>query len=196
MRRAAIEAGTWESTMVPADEAREHIKRLQAAGYTIKFIAHLARVDEQSVSRARSGKHGMVMLETKERVCAVPVRSLWTLWHTEDHPHRMPTGPVTRRIRSLIADGWTYSEVGDALGWTRSLPSRYANNPPKWTMSTLTRRVDEVYRSPEFAVPVRAPRADIIRNKWPRPFDWGNIDDPQAAQGAHNRAYARFQELC
>lgn len=191
MRRAAIESGTWESVMVPSDRARAHVRGLLDEGYSIRFIAELARVDEQSVSRLASGEHKMVMVETEDRVCGVPVLSLWTLWKTESRPHRMPSEPIARRIRALAADGWTYPEIGKPLGWTRALVGRYATTPPEWSMSTLTRRVDEVYRSPEFSIPVRKARADVERKKWPRPLDWDDIDNPQASQRANSRASRR-----
>lgn len=196
MRRAAIEAGTWETTLVPADRARAHVKRLRDEGYAIRFIAYLARVDEQSVSRALSGKHGVVTVETEERICGVPVRSLWTLWHTEDYPHRMPSGPIVRRLRALAADGWTYAEIGEPLNWSRSQIWRYVSRPPEWSMSTLTRRVDEMYHSPAFSVPVRQASAEIARHKWPRPLDWDDIDNVRASQEAHRRAAYRYVKLC
>ena len=192
MRRAAIEAGTWESVYVPVERARDHVAALQSAGYGHRLIAHIAGVDETTVSRIGSGYYSRVMIDTEERICAVPLQSLWTLWRTVDYIHRMPSGPVVRRLRALAADGWTYEEVGEPLNWSRSQVWKYVSRPPKWTLSSTTRMIDEVYRSPRFLVPVREAPRPIADKAWPRPFDWDDIDDPADSKNARSRSTRRL----
>lgn len=178
--------------MVPVDKALDHVRKLGEAGYSYGLIAHLSGVDETTVERIGGGRYTQVMVDTEERIIRVPAASLWTLWHTVDLPHRMPSGPVVRRLRALVADGWTYTEIGDAVGWTRSLVWRYVSRPPERTTSTTARHIDEVYRSTMFAVPARRARPEVIAKRWPRPLDWDDIDDlGRSTRDAYRRSERR-----
>lgn len=198
MRRAAIEAGTWESVMVPVDRVRGHVDRLHDEGYSYALIARLAGVNVTTVEDIGSGQSTQVMLDIEERVCGVRGGLLWELWKTLDYEHRLPSEPLVRRLRALSADGWTYSEIADALGWARSLVGRYLNTPPATVTSRTMRRVDAVYRSDQFQTPVRRAPKTIAAKGWPRPLDWDEIDDPDNEISARRRAAHRLRtkELC
>lgn len=197
MRREAIEAGKWETIYVPAGPTLDHLQALKDAGYGSRLIAHLSGVSSSTIWRI-GDQRNRVAIDTEERILAVPVTSLWTLWRTVDYSHRMPAGPVVRRLRALAADGWTHDEISEAIGWHRSLVGRYLTRPPAWTLSETTRMVDRVYRSDRFLVPIReAPKATVLKG-WPRPLEWDDIDDESSQQFARRRSMRRAREagLC
>lgn len=199
MRRRAVANGTWESIFVPIDKTLERINDLISIGYGVPLISCLSNVSERTINRARNGSYRLISSITEERILAVQPISLWELWKTTEWVHRMPSGPVVRRLRALATDGWSYPMLGELLGWNNTQVSRYVNRPTKYVLSSTTRHVDALYQSNIVAIPVREPRIDIIKKCWPLPFEWDNIDDPteepKAVRRARNRVKAILGEL-
>lgn len=197
MRRRAVASGRWESVRVPMNDSLDHIQTLRDIGYSIGLIAHLAGVEERTIGRMLRAESAQIELETEERLLAVPTISLWELWKTTKHSHRMPSEPASRRIRALASDGWIYSQIGEKLGWETTQVARLALRPSRLVLSGTTRAIDVVFRDPEFAIPTNRVRRDILMRKWPTAFEWDNIDtpNPEDVRLANKRAARRVERI-
>lgn len=197
MRKRAIASGRWESVRVPMDASLDHIQTLRDMGYSINLIAHLAGVEERTIGRMLRAENAQIELETEERLLSVPIVSLWDLWKTTKHSHRMPSEPATRRLRALASDGWIYSQVGEKLGWETTQVARLALRPSRLVLSGTTRAIDKVFRDPEFAIPTNRARRVILMRKWPTAFEWDDIDtqDLNAEKIAVRRATRRTHRI-
>lgn len=195
MRKRAIASGQWESIRVPMDSTIEHVNKLRALGYSRILIAHLADVEQRTVGRITRGENEQIEFETQERILSVPEISLWELWKTTEHGHRMPSGPAVRRLRALATEGWMYKTIGEKLGWDTTQVARLALRPSKTVFSGTTRAIDRVFRDPDFLMPAQQARMDILAHKWPKSLEWDNIDDPDNEIAANNRARMRVKKM-
>lgn len=179
------------------NDSLDHIQTLRDIGYSIGLIAHLAGVEERTIGRMLRAESAQIELETEERLLAVPTISLWELWKTTKHSHRMPSEPASRRIRALASDGWIYSQIGEKLGWETTQVARLALRPSRLVLSGTTRAIDVVFRDPEFAIPTNRVRRDILMRKWPTAFEWDNIDtpNPEDVRLANKRAARRVERI-
>ncbi|MDD2326598.1 MAG: hypothetical protein PHW63_11510 [Alphaproteobacteria bacterium] len=179
------------------DASLDHIETLRDMGYSIGLIAHLAGIEERTVGRMLRAENAQIELETEERLLAVPTITLWELWKTTKHSHRMPSEPASRRIRALASDGWIYSQIGEKLGWETTQVARLAVRPSALVLSGTTRAIDAVFRDPEFAIPTNRVRRDILMRKWPTAFEWDNIDtpNPEDVRLANKRAARRVERI-
>jgi transcriptional regulator with XRE-family HTH domain len=193
-RRLAIQRGQWHP-MTGAAPAREHVRRLLAAGMTASGIAATAGVSPGSLHHLLHGGQGRppartVRRETARRLLAVrpPGAALPAAHATLD-----ATG-TRRRIQALAACGWTQSRLARELGWDPSALSAMMRGQRGWSrvrVSTAAAVRDMYERLWDVPPPratrreasdARSARARAAERGWPPPAAWDDdaIDDPAA----------------
>lgn len=100
----------------------------------------------------------------------------------------VPALGAQRRIRALMALGWTSTDIADAAGWTnRNQVLRILNGqkskPTTWLERATHERVCAVYDRLSMRLPEPAPHRTRTQQKaqregWPPPLWWDDIDDP------------------
>lgn len=163
----------------------EHVKRLSAAGIGTRRLAELSGVDREALSRLH--KHPYTYAAIAQKVLSVPV---------PDVPHgpevadgsRVPVLGTARRMRALVALGYTNEELGARLGMTNpKMAGKYMTLHQEYVTAAFARRVDEMFRQLQVMPPPdgygnRRARLRAQRNGWAPPFAWDEdtIDDPKA----------------
>lgn len=179
---------------VPTAPAVAHIRALQTAGLGWKRIAHLAGLDSSAVYPllyGRPDRNGgqprtKARPETVAAILAVPMPSLDDLGSAVG----VPAVGTARRLRALVAAGWSVSQVAARIpdGDRQALDDAIGG---VLTVTALTaRRVRDVYAQLENLAPPertigergaasrarrRAERAGWLAPAW---WDADTIDDP------------------
>ncbi|WAJ48034.1 hypothetical protein OK015_28720 (plasmid) [Mycobacterium sp. Aquia_216] len=175
--------GDWLSHYIDSEPVRNHITRLRVAGMEIKHIARSCGISPGAIELIvdrRTGAAVKVLRSTAAKILAVTAPSA-----TDDVP--VATRPASalgtrRRVRALVAAGYTPSMLSHELGIT-----------PKNTY-TLFSHCDEVPAAIAHAVadlfdrlemtPGPSDRARILAHKlrWAPPLAWDedSIDDPNS----------------
>lgn len=88
-----------------------------------------------------------------------------------------------RRIRALMAAGWSQAQIGEAVGLPASMISHLSRTDR--LMQATADRVAEVYDKLSADIPPRTRGGTYARNMamkrgWAPPLAWDNIDDPEA----------------
>lgn len=198
-RNRQLAYGRWNA-FTDAAPVREHIQMLQRFGLGRRRIAQLADVSERTLGNLLYGSHGTgpnqkIRPEIAAKILAVRPRL------DDVHDRILIDGTGTRRrLRALIAAGWTASHLADRLGIHRGQASRILLRDGQPVMARTARAVialyDELWDADPYAVGVpawachRAGRLAAQRG-WPPPAAWDDdsIDDPAAQPdpGAHAR---------
>lgn len=181
------------SNLVDAEPVREHIRALMAGGMGWKQVAKRSGVSTGALSRLLWGKKredGTYRPPTR-RVQAETAQSI-TAVHLELAEHALvdSTGSV-RRIRALIAIGWSQAKLADRLGITPQNFWLAAGTRPMILLRTaraVRRLYDELSMQlpPEDTPAARGAasraRAYAAARRWSPPLDWDEdkIDDPAA----------------
>lgn len=173
-RTAMLADGTWQRK-VDISIIREHIEKLRAEGMTVASIARAANLSEQTVYCALNADRRWVQGGTGYPILAVqPAPTL---------PSNMaPAVGTTRRVRALVADGYSMSHLGRALDKPVQLIWEWA-----WAKHTMVAvdsaaAVRDLYdQLPRPGTSVRA-RNMGRKNEWAPSLAWDDatIDDPDA----------------
>lgn len=134
-RRRAIAYGRWQP-FVDREAARAHVDQLVAAGLSLRRIAELSGLSRGCVealvhgTRARGPSH-QIRASTAAHILSVtpPFGS------AADHPAHVDATDARRRLRELIALGWSMSRIAERLQCTHSHVSRLLN---RRTISSAT----------------------------------------------------------
>lgn len=179
--------GRW-SPRVPAGPAREHLAKLVSAGVGLWRVSQLTGVAYHVLTRIYGDDPREIRRSTADRILALdPADPLEAL---ADRGVVDATGTV-RRIRALVAIGYSQCRIADALGWAsnnltdlthgrtkcaartarevRDLYDRWSMHPPQ---PTEWREKISVSRSRRYAA----------ARGWPPPLAWDDedIDNPTA----------------
>jgi hypothetical protein len=97
-----------------------------------------------------------------------------------------PTG-TQRRIKALVALGWTMSELDRRLG-RHNTCCELIYGDPKRIRSITAAKIAALYETLSMRLPPQTTRHErinatrsrnlAVRNDWPPPLAWDNIDDP------------------
>lgn len=195
--------GRWVSPYVPAPPVREHVIALTAAGIGQKRVAELAGVRYGSIQNLIYGRQqpGPRHLEQLQRMSRTNAEKLLAL--SADEPAlaggaRVPSKPTVRRLRALVAFGWSQSKLSALLGMGRGnfgvlMASRECT-------AGRHRQVADLYNRISNTPPPRATHRDKIaysrsiryaaERTWPLPMDWEAYDDDFARPQAPRRSAA------
>ncbi len=98
------------------------------------------------------------------------------------NPHMLNAVGTRRRIQALSAIGWTYGDLAERLGVTRSAVHHLTDERPR-IEATTARRITALYdRLSMTPGPSAITRARALAAGWPPPLAWDDdtIDDPTA----------------
>ncbi len=189
--------GRW-NPYVPAEPARTHLRALMAAGMGWKRIARAAGLSPSVVYPILYGKKvgdthrppvRRLRQETADRLLAVEL----------DLADGVPidgTG-TRRRLRALVAIGYSISSLARRLGWSTANLHRLVTSDAR-VAAGAARLVGELYdelsmtpfTGTEQRSRISASRARNLaaRNGWAPPLAWDDetLDDPDARPGGHD----------
>lgn len=204
-RRRAIAhaAGTFDSGLVDAAPAREHLELLRSTGLGYKRVAELAGIGTTAVAQLIYGRKGSlsdprrgevlkrVSRKTSEAILAV-TPSLELLG---DHV-LVPARPYARRLEALVAIGWSQSKLARALGIRASnfrIIREYERDQARrrrrgtFVRADTARAIVALYERLAFSTPAQPSKAERIaylrsvsyarQRGWPVPMDWAAVDD-------------------
>lgn len=107
----------------------------------------------------------------------------------------VPSLGTKRRIQSLVALGWSLSELSRRAGWTRSLAALILTREGPLHQKTV-RQCADLYEQLSNELPPHATKEDRInytrarnlaaRNGWLPPIWWDNLDDPNEQPATHD----------
>lgn len=114
----------------------------------------------------------------KQRVYAKQ-RKLARLRGQHGRTNLVPTWRAVRRARALARIGWSSRAVqAEAWGYGPNAGTGGWMSRPGMTPERFA-KLDEVYQRWHMTPgPSRIARAHAVRNNYPAPLDWDNIDDP------------------
>ncbi|MEV8027634.1 hypothetical protein [Cellulosimicrobium funkei] len=171
------------TAFVDAREAVQHVRELTRAGLGSRRIAELAGVSRSTLATLLRGTRTATRQSIVDKLLAVPMPTVDDLapGATTD-----ATG-TTRRVRALVAHGWSITALADRTGIDRQALDTAANASRRSVLVSTARAVREVYDElwaapvPESPGKTRA----LIRARdegWPPPLAWDDdeIDDASA----------------
>lgn len=188
-RRRAYEVAQGRGR-VDGDLLRAHLRSLAAEGMGYKRVATVAGVASSTVGRILYGRGDRgtpptprVRYDIAQKLLAVQAAN-----HGPNKP--IEASGTVRRIRALIAIGWTRTEVAHGIGWTLSnlgtLLHRgaepYAGFVEVRTAEAVAALYDRLSMRPSGGPYSARARAEARANGWPPPLAWDDdeIDDPAA----------------
>jgi transcriptional regulator with XRE-family HTH domain len=171
-RRTAQREGTWKP-LVPQAPVLAHLEKLLTAGANITGIAEVSGLSPRTLYGIRhrqwvQGETAAALLAVEKAYAAPPTGF-------------RPAVGACRRIRALVALGWSITEQSRQLGVVMQHVWQLANGKP----ATVTAATDKAVRalfeqlSSTRGPSVRA-RNDATRKGWMPPLAWDDIDDPDA----------------
>lgn len=170
-----------DRSLVPTEKVRKHIAHLEAEGLSRRGIAETAGVSASVVTNVMQGGREGLQRKTAGAILAVTREAVLERSRPRGF---VPNVGARRRIRALLA-----------IGWTHDLISEHANLPAKKTALVLNQAGDWIARSTHDAI-VRAydalsmtpgpstlnrKRAERVGYAPPLAWDEESIDDPAAA---------------
>lgn len=91
----------------------------------------------------------------------------------------VPAIGTQRRIRALMALGWTSRDIADRCGWGTTQAVTELLKARRFVYVTTAHRIDTTYRDLSMKVgPSDKNRRDAARKNWAPPLAWVDIDDP------------------
>ena len=173
------------SRFVDATPARQHVLNLHAQGMTYQAIAKLASLGQTFVTYLVNGKAGRdapparMRREQSDRILAIQFDPLKAA-------ERIDATGSRRRVRALIAVGWTVREIAHALGIEYNTLRVHRDSFSQRIDAGRAKQIRELYTrwwnvTPTGPGAERA-RSTAKRKGWAPPMAWDDdtIDDPQA----------------
>ncbi len=172
-RAAKIKDGTWQYRR-PVAEVRDHLHHLHRQGMSYTAVARAAGLAKRTVLAVVSENRTWVQGPTAAAIYAVQPAS-------ELPKGRIDSTGTTRRLRALIAAGWTMTALAARLGWhiqqVWELTKQKHPTVTDATAATIASLYKELSATPGSSARARNHAA---RNGWLGPawFDDDRIDDP------------------
>lgn len=181
------------TNLVDAEPARQHVRQLLASGMGWKTVAKSAGVGTSVMTKLLYGKRRAdgsrvptqrLRPETRHRLLEVKLE-------LADHAHIASIG-ATRRIRALMALGWSQTKLAERLGVT---PSNFTHLPAgsrPYILAATARAVIQLYDELSMTRPPEATHRDRIAasrsrgyakaRRWVPPLAWDDedLDNPTA----------------
>lgn len=196
MCKKHIEA--WRRTNRPVDAAivRDHINQLRQAGFGYRRIAELSGCGTSTIRALSAGDTTYTYSDRAAAILAVDVE--------RDLPLNMNPIGAMRRLRALIALGYTDVDLADRLGTTQTNIWRYTGTERSYITLGMHQRIDRLYRElgalpqPNGWIADRARRRAAKRG-WLPPMAWDDdmIDqlDGQPADYGRTPAAKRMRAI-
>ena len=196
--------GRWQSTFVDAEPVRRHVLALRAAGMGRRRLAALSGVSDSVIHVLINGKpergtgpSKRIASRNAKAILAVPMPDTR---HLADGARIDITG-TTRRLRALVAIGYTQVDLSQRLGITAANSTPLFHHQRMVRAATALAVADLYDRLSMTAGPSQAARDRARRLGWAPPLAWDDdtIDDPEAKPDAGATVSVtwvdRYQEL-
>lgn len=177
--------GRWNG-LVPADEARAHVKALRAQGMGWKRIASAAGLDTSVVWKLLYGDPARGLAPSK-RIRPSTSRALLAVKLDLADGAKIDSLVTRRKLQALIALGWSQSKLAHRLGMLPGNFGRTLHDTSEVLVSTA-RAVDALFADLSMVLPPRETKHDKIAYSravryarerfWFPPLAWDEIDDP------------------
>ncbi|UOK18043.1 helix-turn-helix DNA binding domain protein [Gordonia phage Santhid] len=193
--------GRWESGYIDAQPTREHVERLRAAGLGTRTIAQTAGVTRSILQclihgKPRNGRREppshTISRRNADKILAVPVPT---------QPRRIGNVPALgtrRRLRALIANGYSQRDIVTRLGLTSDNLAPLVRGDREFVDPSTAQRIDALFRQLQLTPGTCERSRNRGRaNRWPLPLDWDEdrIDDPDhEAERSQARTVVRDPE--
>ena len=163
------------TSLVPADEAAQHVLRMYRLGWSYNSLEDTieAAVSSETIRNLADGKYPTISRSTHNAVLAIPY-TLAPAPTVRDEAF-IPGEGAARRVRALMRMGWTHGDLNERGLVTRSLvPLTYQQMlARKW------RRVAAVYAELSMQPgPSRFTASRAATRGYVPPLGWDDVDDP------------------
>lgn len=173
----------------PAEPAREHLAALLAAGIGLERIADAASIPRSVLLDLRYGRRGKAADPATRVLTTLPAEySDALLALTADDITRaiLPSVGTVRRLRALVAIGWTQSEISARMGmYVGNFSRLILGYRPRVTAATAEAAAslfDELWAKPRTGAWADNARKVASARSWVGPLAWDDIDaDPEPA---------------
>ncbi|MCV7230715.1 hypothetical protein [Mycolicibacterium komossense] len=170
----------WLKANPPVDPAivAAHIEALRERGHGYRRIADLSGAGMTTIFEIAKGKKKYIEAPTAAAIFAVPF---------DAQPARMDPIGVVRRVRALVALGYTEVQIAEHISIRQSNLWPYTFGRASWVRPETFNRIAAVFRVLEGQAAPVGPAADRARRRaaersWLPPLAWDieTIDDPAA----------------
>lgn len=171
--RLAVAYGMAEPDLVDAADTRAHVQGLQASGMGYRAIAAASGVSVTVIAR-------LLQYDTSrpaQRVRRATVAKLLAVSPQIAGGRLISAGASGRKVRALVAAGYSRAQLGEAIGVTSSNFVYADLGDAQLVTAKTAAKIDVLYRRLS-AVPGTSVRArnEGRRRGWPPPLAWDDID--------------------
>lgn len=157
--------GVW-TPFVDAAPTRRALQRKRDAGYSVRAIADATGVAYSTVHAILTGANTRIRQRTVDKIAQF-----------DGLPAKEPTWPSARRLQSLLAAGWTLTELAGESGLALSAVHTVLHEHHPTVYQSTAATIRRVYAAHE-TDPVRPPHRLAVEHEWMPPMAWNDIDDP------------------
>lgn len=178
--------GRWRTLFVPADPVRMHVDKLLSDGMSKRDICAQSGVSRTMLRSLLVGRPGRGEIKPSAKVAITTAEKLMQITY---QPAQLPAGigvdacGTIRRLRALVAIGYSQHELCRRLGWLDSNGTRLftgrQDRVRKATAEKVAALYDDLSMTPGAS---RRARNHARRNGWAPPLAWDDdlLDDPTA----------------
>lgn len=176
-KRWRIERERGHLRLVDVTPVKTHLEQLLALGMSKRSIATAAGVSPTTVLRVLRLDYGTIQRSVATRLLAVQgPQTVLARTDTDDETF-VPALGARRRIRALIAMGWTH-ELMHAHSGVRTAVT--LNQAGEWITVRKHRQIAAMYEQLSMTPgPSSLSRARAARRGYAPPLAWDDIDDPR-----------------
>lgn len=161
---------------VDVAEVRAHLATLRAAGMTWRAISEVCGVTSSALCAIGLGQTSTVNAARAHRILAVRPGAVYARANTAGH---VPAVGARRRIRALLAIGWTHARIAEAAGIPPRRPALILSQAGGMVTLDAHDRIADAYDE------LSMRQGPSVRNRrlgYPPPLAWDDetIDDPRA----------------
>ena len=198
-RERDIAYGRWQSSYVDAEPARQHVLALRSAGMGRRRLAQLSGVSDSVIHvlingrpERGSGPSRRIAADNARAIMAVPMPGTAHLAAGA----RVDITGTTRRLRALVAIGYTQCDLAGRLGITSENSTDLFHAKGRVLAATALKVAALYDRLSMTAGPSQAARDRARRLRWHPPLAWDDdtIDDPNAKPERGQRATLHWAE--
>lgn len=190
-RKRNIAYGRWDPQRnVPADDVREHIRVCCAAGLNQRTVAAIAGVSLRTVADAATGRRSHLAPDNARKILAVDPWS--TEWHLLPPGALVPDTGTVRRLRALMAIGWSGAKLAADLGWKPEQLNRVRAGRQRTVTAGTAIAVRDLYdRLWSVDGGYQRVRTLAALNGWALPMEWDDIDDPDEVPSGRRQLFGQ-----
>lgn len=187
-RKRMVAYNRWDPTYIDGQETKAHLRELVAAGMAFRHIVARTGLSKDTLQKLHAQPDDAVCRverDTADKLLAVPVSEAFTAYRYVNASCVVDGTGSRRRLRALVAAGWTQRELAQRCGWVYEGLNAFLNTEGKDLTAGAARRVEAVFRELQLqpAGPSTKSRRLAQRRGWLPPLAWDedSIDDPDAS---------------